>query len=50
VHVAARLVLETIAFWAVHRHWDPSPQEVAEAEVQATVIDVMLHGLLKGPS
>jgi hypothetical protein len=43
--VAARAVLETIAFWAVHRHWDPSPQEVAEADVQATVIDLILHGL-----
>ena len=23
--VAARLVLETLVFWAVHRHWDPGP-------------------------
>jgi AcrR family transcriptional regulator len=44
-HVAARAVLETVAFWAVHRHWDPSPQEVAEEDVQATVVDLILHGL-----
>jgi AcrR family transcriptional regulator len=46
-HVAARAVLETVAFWAVHRHWDPSPQEVAEEDVQAAVVDLVLHGLLK---
>src|SRR5262245_53060207 len=23
--MVARMVLETIVFWAVHRHWDPSP-------------------------
>ena len=28
--VAARIVLETLVFWAVHRHWDPSPQAVDE--------------------
>lgn len=43
--VAARAVLETVAFWAVHRHWDPSPQEVSEADVAATVIDLILRGL-----
>jgi hypothetical protein len=26
VSVAARLVVETVVFWAVHRHWDPHPQ------------------------
>lgn len=44
-HVAARAVLETVAFWAVHRHWDPSPQEIAEDDVQATVVDLIVHGL-----
>ena len=48
--VAARTVLETIAFWAVHRHWDPSPQSVDEASVQAAVVDQLLHGLIREPS
>jgi AcrR family transcriptional regulator len=48
--VAARTVLETIAFWAVHRHWDPSPQPVDEASVQAAVVDQLLHGLIAEPS
>jgi AcrR family transcriptional regulator len=48
--IAARTVLETIAFWAVHRHWDPSPQLVDEASVQAAVVDQLLHGLIREPS
>jgi AcrR family transcriptional regulator len=48
--VAARTVLETIAFWAVHRHWDPSPQPVDEASVQAAVVDQLLYGLVQEPS
>jgi AcrR family transcriptional regulator len=48
--IAARTVLETIAFWAVHRHWDPSPQAVDEVSVQAAVVDQLLHGLIREPS
>jgi hypothetical protein len=48
--IAARTVLETIAFWAVHRHWDPSPQPVDETSVQAAVVDQLLHGLIREPS
>lgn len=50
LHVAARAILETLAFWAVHRHWDPSPQEVAEKDVQATIVDLIQHGLAKEPA
>ncbi len=45
--VAARLVIETIAFWAVHRHWDPSPQNVSEEEVEQTLVQFLLQGLTK---
>jgi AcrR family transcriptional regulator len=45
--VVARMVVETIAFWAVHRHWDPSPQHVAEKDVEAAVVEMLLHGLVK---
>lgn len=48
--IAARTVLETVAFWAVHRHWDPSPQSIDEASVQAAVVDQLLHGLIREPS
>jgi AcrR family transcriptional regulator len=45
--VAARMVLETIAFWAVHRHWDPSPQQVSEHDVQTTIVEMIVHGLVE---
>jgi AcrR family transcriptional regulator len=45
--IAARMVLETIAFWAVHRHWDPSPQQVAETDVQTNVIELLVRSLEK---
>jgi len=48
--VAARVVLETVAFWAVHRHWDPSPQRVDEHAIQDAVVDALLHGLVKESS
>lgn len=35
---AARLVLELIVFWAVHRHWDAHPEAIAEPVARATVI------------
>lgn len=43
--VAARIVLETLVFWAVHRHWDPSPQPVDEKTARATAIDLMVRAL-----
>jgi AcrR family transcriptional regulator len=43
--IAARLLLETVAFWAVHRHWDPSPRPIAESAVQTTVIDMLVRSL-----
>jgi hypothetical protein len=45
VSVAARLVLETIVFWAVHRHWDPSPQRVDAGAAEETVVQ-MISGAL----
>jgi AcrR family transcriptional regulator len=43
--VAARLMIETLVFWAVHRHWDPSPQPVDPRVAQDTVVQ-MLAGAL----
>jgi AcrR family transcriptional regulator len=45
--VAARIVLETLVFWAVHRHRDPSPQGVDDEAARRTVLDFLLHALLK---
>ena len=45
--VVARIVLETLSFWAVHRHWDPSPQEVDEESARRTVLDLLTAALAK---
>jgi AcrR family transcriptional regulator len=43
--VAARIVLETLVFWTVHRHWDPSPQHVDEDSVRRTVLAFLTAAL-----
>jgi AcrR family transcriptional regulator len=41
--VAARFVVETVAFWAMHRHWDPHPQALAEPAVRETVCALVVR-------
>jgi AcrR family transcriptional regulator len=47
VDVVARTLLETITFWALHRHFDPSAQEVDDADARRVVIDLLSRGLLQ---
>jgi hypothetical protein len=47
--VASRLVLETLVFWAVHRHWDAAPQAVDEAASRRTVIAFLISALVEEP-
>jgi AcrR family transcriptional regulator len=47
--VTARLAIEALSFWAVHRHWDPCPQVVDETVARATVIQFILNALGKEP-
>lgn len=44
--IAARIVLETLAFWAVHRHWDPSPQDVDESTAKRTTLAFLTSALV----
>jgi AcrR family transcriptional regulator len=48
IAVAARLVLETLVFWAVHRHWDPAPQPLDPATARQTVIRMLVFALTDG--
>jgi AcrR family transcriptional regulator len=48
VAVAARLIVETIVFWAVHRHWDPAPQAVDEGRAETSVVRLLTNTLLAG--
>jgi len=45
--VAARLLIETVVFWAVHRHWDPHPQPVNESVAKETVVRFIVSALAK---
>jgi hypothetical protein len=45
--VAARLLVETTVFWAVHRHWDPHPQTVEETIAKDTVVRFIAGALSK---
>jgi AcrR family transcriptional regulator len=45
--VAARLLIETIVFWAVHRHWDAHPQPVDEAVAKETVLRFVVGAFAK---
>jgi AcrR family transcriptional regulator len=40
--IAGRFVLETIVFWAVHRHWDAAPQRVEESAVEDTIARLLV--------
>lgn len=43
--VAARLVIETNVWFAVHRHFDPRPMEQPEELVRAAVVDLLARTL-----
>jgi len=47
VEVAARQVIETCVFWAVHRHWDARPQTVDDAVARATALHFVVNALAK---
>jgi AcrR family transcriptional regulator len=47
VPIAARMVLETVALWAIHMPWDPSPRPFAESEVENAVVDMLVHAHAK---
>lgn len=43
----ARLVLETLVFWAVHRHWDPSPQPIDDELARDTAVKFVVDALVE---
>ncbi len=47
VPVAARLMVETVVFWAVHRRWDPHPQIVDDTTARETVIHLLTEAFVK---
>lgn len=47
--ITARLVLEMVVFWAVHRHWDPKPQPMDERLAEEALVDLLRRGLTEAP-
>ena len=47
VQLAARMVLETVALWAIHMPWDAAPRSFAEDEVETAVVDMLTHAYAK---
>lgn len=45
---AARVIIESAVFWAVHRHWDAHPQRVDETTAKETVVHFTVGALTKG--
>jgi len=45
--VAARITIEALVFWAVHRHWDLQPQIVDETTAKNTVIEFIVSSFAK---
>jgi AcrR family transcriptional regulator len=45
VWVAARFVIEAVATWAVHIHWDPSPQPIEPQAAEETLVRIVVRGL-----
>jgi AcrR family transcriptional regulator len=43
VQLAARMVLETVALWAIHMPWDAAPRAFAADEVENAVVDLLVH-------
>ena len=48
VAVAARFVIEAVATWAVHIHWDPAPQPIDPRDAEETVVRMVVVGLTGG--
>lgn len=44
--LATRLVIETVATWAVHIHWDRSPEVFELAELRSNAIEFLVRGLM----
>jgi len=45
--LSARTAMEIVNFWALHRHWDASPQTIDESAVEQNVVELALAVLLK---
>lgn len=45
IRLAARIVIETFATWAVHIHWDRAPEVFDQDKARENAIDFLVRGL-----
>ena len=45
IRLAARIIIETVATWAVHIHWDRAPEAFDPEEARTNAIDFLVRGL-----
>ena len=45
IRLAARIVIETVATWAVHIHWDRAPEVFELQEMRTNAIDFLVRAL-----
>jgi AcrR family transcriptional regulator len=46
VRLAARMIIEVIATWAVHIKWDRSPEDFDPAEARESAVDLLVRSLI----
>ncbi len=46
IRLAARMIIETVATWAIHIHWDRAPEDFDPDEARENAIDFLVRGLL----
>jgi len=47
VRLAARMIVEVVTTWAVHIHWDRSPEDFDADEARENAIDFLVRGLTR---
>ena len=50
VQLVSRMVLETVALWAIHMPWDASPRPFPDDEVENALVDMLVHAYAKEKS
>ena len=46
VRLAARMIIETVATWAIHIYWDRAPEEFDRDEARENAIDFLVRSLV----
>jgi AcrR family transcriptional regulator len=44
--LSARMIIETAAWWAIHRHWDADPRKLDDALVEAAAVEFITRAVL----